>query len=214
MASMVVLGARGARADERVERAREHYVQGNAYYKLDKYQDALAEYEQAYIAKADPSFLFNIAQCHRLMGKRAEALKFYRRYLVEDPSSPNRAVAEKHIHDLESTPAPAAGSIAPGAAPTPGGGTPGGSVTADRDAPPPSAAPRPLLLAGSTPTAAPASPPPAVLEQSSRPDEDRHPIYTRWWFWAAVGAVAVAATAVTIGATAGGGQCDSGRICM
>src|SRR4029077_8453500 len=88
--------------DARTEKAREHYLQGDANYKLDKYANALAEYEQAYLAKPDPSFLYNIAQCHRLMGDRAEAVRFYKRYLNDAPAAANRPVAEKHVRDLES----------------------------------------------------------------------------------------------------------------
>ena len=72
---MAVLLAGGvARAQSRTEKAREHYLQGDAYYKLDKYASALQEYEQAYVAKSDPSFLYNIAQCRRLMGDKADAI--------------------------------------------------------------------------------------------------------------------------------------------
>jgi len=106
--------ARQAYADAKTEAAREHYLQGNAYYKLDRYKEALGEYEAAYIAHPDPSLLYNIAQCHRLMGNRAEALKFYRRFLADQPQSPNRALTEKHIRELEAAQdKPAAGVVAP-----------------------------------------------------------------------------------------------------
>src|SRR3954471_22411164 len=119
-----------AASDARTEKAREHYLQADAFYKLDRYASALQEYEQAYLAKPDPSFLYNIAQCHRLMGEKAEALKFYGRYLKDAPNAANRNVAEKHIKDLEaaltatpvtspsSSSAPVGGAAAP---PPPGG---------------------------------------------------------------------------------------------
>ena len=90
-------------ADPRLDSARAHSQEGDAYYKLEKYANAITEYEQAYLAKPDPSFLYNIAQCHRLMGQGPEAIKFYRRFLKDAPTAPNRAVAEKHIRDLEDT---------------------------------------------------------------------------------------------------------------
>jgi len=110
-------------ADPRTEKAREHYLQGDAYYKLDKYASALQEYEQAYVAKSDPSFLYNIAQCHRLMGDKAEALKFYRRYLKDAPTAPNREVAEKHIKDLEAALAAPGGAPPPAPTDAPSGGS-------------------------------------------------------------------------------------------
>ena len=102
--SVVLLASAGvARAgDPNAEKARAHFQQGDTYFKLEKYANALQEFEQAYLAKQDPSFLYNIAQCHRLMGNRVEAVRFYKRYLNDAPNAANRPVAEKHIRDLES----------------------------------------------------------------------------------------------------------------
>jgi tetratricopeptide (TPR) repeat protein len=232
-------GAAGERAalatpadDARTETARAHYLQGDAYYKLDKYANALQEYEQAYIAKADPSFLYNIAQCHRLMGNRAEALKFYKRYLKDAPNAANRPIAEKHIKDLE-----VALAHAPDAAPGTGGQA-GASAAATGTA----VAPPPVSPIGAPgPTSASTMPPPqaaqplgtqAVALQAAPPggngassanvlvgqngptpsQEEHHPIYTRWWFWTAIGAVVVGG--VLIAVTAGHDpSCPSGRIC-
>src|SRR4029078_6223872 len=101
--SVVLLAGGVAHAgDPKAEQARAHFQQGDTFFKLDKYAQALQEFEQAYLAKQDPSFLYNIAQCHRLMGNRVEAIRFYKRYLNDAPSAANRPVAEKHIRDLES----------------------------------------------------------------------------------------------------------------
>ncbi len=102
LAVLTASSAPAGAADARTEAAREHSRQADAYYKLEKYPNAIGEYEQAYLSKPDASFLFNIAQCHRLMGHAAEAIKFYRRFLNDAaPSAPSRAIAEKHIRDLE-----------------------------------------------------------------------------------------------------------------
>ncbi len=102
LVALLLMSGRPARAaDPRLDAARAHSQEGDAYYKLEKYANAITEYEQAYLAKPDPSFLYNIAQCHRLMGNGAEAINFYRRFLKDAPNAPNRAVAEKHIRDLE-----------------------------------------------------------------------------------------------------------------
>src|SRR5215217_5775702 len=99
---VLLLAGRSARAaDAKAEQARAHFQQGDTYFKLDKYANALQEFERAYLAKQDPSFLYNIAQCHRLMGNRVEAIRFYRRYLKDAPNAPNKDVADKHIKDLE-----------------------------------------------------------------------------------------------------------------
>ena len=102
LVALLLMSGRPSRAaDPRLDSARAHSQEGDSYYKLEKYANAITEYEQAYLAKPDPSFLYNIAQCHRLMGQGAEAIKFYRRFLKDAPTAPNRAVAEKHIRDLE-----------------------------------------------------------------------------------------------------------------
>jgi len=99
---LMIAGSGVARAgDPKAEQARAHFQQGDTYFKLDKYAPALQEFEQAYLAKQDPSFLYNIAQCHRLMGNRVEAIRFYKRYINDAATAPNRPVAEKHIHELE-----------------------------------------------------------------------------------------------------------------
>jgi tetratricopeptide (TPR) repeat protein len=84
-----------------VAEARRHYKQGTTYYNLNHFKEALAEYEAAYLAAAAPEFLFNIAQCHRKLGNRQEALAFYRSYLRNAPRAPNRAEVERRIAELE-----------------------------------------------------------------------------------------------------------------
>src|SRR3569623_1532253 len=76
--------------------AREYLEQGEANITLEKY-------EQGYLAKADASFLYNIAQCHRLMGDKPAALRFYKRFLNEATHVPNRPIVEQHIKELEAS---------------------------------------------------------------------------------------------------------------
>jgi tetratricopeptide (TPR) repeat protein len=198
VALLLMTGQPSRAADPRLDSARAHSQEGDAYYKLEKYANAITEYEQAYLAKPDPSFLYNIAQCHRLMGQGPEAIKFYRRFLKDAPTAPNRAVAEKHIRDLEDTsagtqPSPATAPRAVPVAPPPV------SVIPPTE-PPPASSPSP----GSNPlalTSAQVSTTPAVeIGTTSTPTESR-PIYSKWWFWTGVGAVLVGGI-ILIAATA------------
>jgi tetratricopeptide (TPR) repeat protein len=210
--------ARGA--DPRTESAREHSSQGDAYYKLEKYSNAIGEYEQAYLAKSDPSFLYNIAQCHRLMGQSAEAIKFYRRFLNDAPNAPNRSVAEKHIRDLEEASPPRSGAPAemPAAA-TPMPVPPPIATLPPPAASPPSAGPTPaaavpaLALSPPSPTS-PAGPSEmAPIGENAAPSPtDSHPIYTRWWFWTAVG-VALVGGIVVAAAVRHDPSCPGGYTC-
>lgn len=220
VAVVAIVAAGDARGDARTERAREHYLQGDAYYKLDKYADALREYEQAYIAKPDPSFLYNIAQCHRLMGNRADAIKFYKRYLQDASGAANRGIAEKHIRDLESNlprgAAPAETPPRPAAAATKEVSPPAPTavLAAPMPGPAETAAPKPVTkLALDAPP--PGQPPPAAaVENDSRDSpEGARPFYTRWWFWTAIGVVVVG-TVLIAAAASRDPSCPAGRFCQ
>lgn len=190
LAVLAAVGGPVRAADPKTEAAREHSRQGDAYYKLEKYANAIGEYEQAYLSKPDPSFLFNIAQCHRLSGHGPEAIKFYRRFLSDaPPNNPSRAVAEKHIRDLED-------SARSGAEPPPSHATPPPVTPLPPAVSPPPAGPpptgvgatTPLALEGTNPTSA-ANTTPIVENSSPPPPDDQKPFYYKWWFWTAVGAV-------------------------
>jgi tetratricopeptide (TPR) repeat protein len=205
LAAWLSAGRPARAADPRTESARQHSAQGDAYYKLEKYSNAIGEYEQAYLAKPDPSFLYNIAQCHRLMGQNAEALNFYRRFLRDAPNAPNREVAEKHIKDLEdashaSLEPPPVAAAPPAVASPPAPAPPPAPEPAASVPSPPS--PVPATNPGTTPggsTLALTAPPPATAPAGEMPPlgdagavsspSESHPIYTRWWFWTAIGVV-------------------------
>jgi len=167
--------------------AREYFERGEAFFKLEKYKEALEQYEQGYLAKADASFLYNIAQCHRLMGDKPAALRFYKRFLNEATHVPNRPIVEQHIKELESSLADEA--------PMP--------------APPP---PDPLPSAPEPATTAP-----ALMAQPAPapgPARDQQPLYKKWWFWTIVGAVAVGGGVAAYLGTRSSSSCEAGRVCM
>lgn len=185
------------------EKARERFKAGEAFFKLEKYKDALEEYEQGYMARNDASFLYNIAQCHRLMGNKPVALRFYRRFLDEATRVPNRPVVEQHIRDLEKALA----------------------VAAEEPPPPPVAMPPvplpeelPVDLAAPTPssneTTLVGTPTPGSGTHSTSATSDE-PLTSRWWFWPAMGVIAIGAGVGTYLALRGGGsECPAGRVCM
>lgn len=102
--------------------ARRLYDQAKTEYALGSFEKALADFSLAY--KQDPSvasLLFNIGQCHRLLGHWKEALFAYRGYLRERPAAPNRPEVESLIakaeRESEAKPLPAQGSPAPASQP-------------------------------------------------------------------------------------------------
>jgi tetratricopeptide (TPR) repeat protein len=182
-----------AKAD--ATRARAHYERGTSLFQVGEYRQALDEFKQAHIEKADPAFLYNIAQCHRLLGESKEALTFYRRYLSLAPDTALRPEVEKRIHELESAPAT---SDAPTAPPLPSP-----VATSPQTSPPRVSAAQ--LSEVSQPLPPPA---PSMIETRSDRSATGRPLYSRWWVWAIVGAgVAVVATALILRNDTGTSDC-------
>ena len=163
-----------ARADEEAtEQARQHYAKGKQAFDLGKWDDAIAEFEEAYKLRSDPTFLFNMAQAYRRKGDLQRALDLYKNYLIENPETPKRAEIEKRIRALEKemknparrqieapvAPAPAS---APASVPPFGGfGTDSPPNLPPRASPAPVAAPAPVPAPSPAPAPAPESAPPA-----------------------------------------------------
>ena len=95
------------------------FDEGQKRFLAGEYREALGWFKKGFLATEDPSFLLNIAQCHRSLGESKEALMMYRLYLKSTPDGKNRearAVAAKAIRELEvEAAAPAAPPAAPGA---------------------------------------------------------------------------------------------------
>jgi tetratricopeptide (TPR) repeat protein len=126
--------------------AREAYKEGTKQFEIGNYAAALDAFKRAYLAYEEPAFLFNMAQCERLLGQTQEALRTYKMFNKKVPDAPNheevektivalqqqldqeRAAAEKPMPAPEPTPAPAA------AAPV-----------VQTQAPPPKPPPKPLV---------------------------------------------------------------------
>ncbi|HEY4394191.1 MAG TPA: hypothetical protein VGP64_09015 [Polyangia bacterium] len=122
-AALPALPAPASPADVEVD---EHVAQGHRLYLLGRSQDAIAEYRRAYELRADPQFLFQIAEAYRQLGASVQALFYYERYLAGAPAGPDRGVAEQRVAELDSLraapppPSPPAGLLAaPGATPGP-----------------------------------------------------------------------------------------------
>jgi tetratricopeptide (TPR) repeat protein len=81
--------------------AKSHFSMGTRLYEVGEYRQALDEFKAAHLAKPDPAFLYNIAQCHRQLGDLDLAATMYRRYLVASPNAKNRPEVEKRIAEIE-----------------------------------------------------------------------------------------------------------------
>jgi tetratricopeptide (TPR) repeat protein len=177
IAWILLLYASVASAKTREEEAKQHYEAGTTAFNLTQYDEAIAEYEAAYRLQADPGFLYNMAQAHRLAGHLDKAVRFYRNYLRLAPETPLRAAIEERIGELEKTlaaqqaAAPPQGTMPPAPSTTPIVSPPAIPVTL----PPPTTAPE------------------VALVEKPAPVDEATPVYKKWWLWTIVGVVVVGA---------------------
>jgi len=82
---------------------KQHYDKATRAYDIQKYTEAVEEYQKAYEIGGDPAMLYNVAQSYRLNDQLPDALRFYRRYLQRSPNARNREDVERKIADLERT---------------------------------------------------------------------------------------------------------------
>jgi len=209
------------------QKAKQHYLQGEAYFKSKNFSEAMDEYQKGYLEKPDPVFIFNIAQCQRLLGNSSAAIEFYQRYLKEAPNGPGRPVAEREIAALRGpsqpeTPAAEAAVVPPAPAVPPGPivPLPAAPVTATAPAAPPPAAPPPEPVrpqVTEAPPPLPAAPMPAnpsapvYVATQAQPTEP--PVYKRWYFWTAIGVLVLSTVIVASATSSNRPACDAGRVC-
>jgi tetratricopeptide (TPR) repeat protein len=83
--------------DAEVER---HAALGQRLLEHGRTQEAIAEFRRAYELRADPRFLYDIAEGYRLLGLRDQARFFYERYLATSPDAPDRDEVEAALASL------------------------------------------------------------------------------------------------------------------
>src|SRR5205814_7277149 len=71
--------------DTTTRAAKRHYDRGQKLFALQKFDEALDQFQQAFDAKPIPDFLFNIGQCQRNLGDYESAIFSFKRYLKLSP---------------------------------------------------------------------------------------------------------------------------------
>ena len=180
---LLLASANAVAADD----AKSHYQKATAHFAVGEYHDAAIEYEEAFKLKQDPAILFNAAQSFRLAGDNQQALLLYNNIIKLYPSTQYAKDSKERIEKLaQATTAPPAATPAP-VTPIP---PPAPAVVA----PPPAIEP-----AAGTPGAS------ATVVSSAPPNaSEAHPVYTRWWFWTAIGVVAAGAVITAVAVSSGG----------
>lgn len=169
---VLLLLPRPSRADE-TSAARASYESATRHYNVAEYEEALQDFKDGYRLKPDPAFLYNIGQCHRMLGHVDEALALYKSYLREAPEAKNRGEVERKIDELQAQRAAVAASPPPTSMEL--GQAPGSRAT--------TTSPGLDLTASNI---------------GSRDLTGSRPVYREWWFWTAAAAVAAGA-AISIG---------------
>jgi tetratricopeptide (TPR) repeat protein len=77
-----------------------HAALGQRLLEHGRTQDAIAEFRRAYELRADPRFLFDIAEGYRRLGLVDQARFFYDRYLAAAPDAPDREEVEAALAAL------------------------------------------------------------------------------------------------------------------
>jgi tetratricopeptide (TPR) repeat protein len=102
MGALVValwLVAAPAGADK--QKSKELYRKGMAAFVLERWDQAIAEFEAGFQEEPEAAFLYNIAQAHNKAGRPALAVQFYRKYLELSSDSADRAEVEREIAEQE-----------------------------------------------------------------------------------------------------------------
>jgi len=113
--------------DHLAEAAKAHYEQGQTLYAAGQFAEARAEFLAGFELSHKPAFLFNAAECARLMGKLDVARDGYDQYLKLDPNGKLAMLALQRLDELgpkaaepaKSGPPPAPTLPAPGSTPPP-----------------------------------------------------------------------------------------------
>jgi hypothetical protein len=169
--------------------AKAHYNKASRLYDVGEYRQALEEFKAAHVAKPDPAFLFNIAQCHRQLGELELAVVMYKRFLATSAKAANRSEVERRVAELEATLAAQKNKSPEGEAPAAVTAVPAAVTATDT-------APAAVVPSGATAT-------PAALDTSAAPAPPASGSSLRYLRWIGVGVtVALAGGAIATGLSA------------
>jgi len=156
--------------------AKEAFVRGDAAFKQERFEDALAAFKSGFELSEKPRFLLNIGHCQKKLGRLEEALNSYQRFLATDPKPADRDLAQQMVDEV--TPLVA-------------------QEKAEREQRERAAQ---LAMSPPPPPAAATVPLNNIQAQTTEPDV---PIYSRWYFWAGVGVVVVAGVVAGVALSGG-----------
>ncbi len=87
--------------DATMAQAKQHFETGRNAYNAGDYVTAIREFKQAETLRPSPILDYNIGLANEKLGKRRVAVKYYRRYLEEQPNASNKAEVDGKVATLE-----------------------------------------------------------------------------------------------------------------
>jgi len=82
-------------------KARDLYEEGQRFYNIGEYDQAIEKFKASYVQVPAPLLLFNIAQAYRLSGDCEQALRSYETYLREVPKPANKRQVDQAVQICE-----------------------------------------------------------------------------------------------------------------
>lgn len=96
----VLLATTPAHAQSKLDRAKKHFEQGEAYFRAKTYDRAIDEYQKAYDLVQKPGLLFNIGLAHEYAGNAEEAVAMYQQYIAAEPEGAKAPEARARMESL------------------------------------------------------------------------------------------------------------------
>jgi tetratricopeptide (TPR) repeat protein len=87
--------------DATMAQAKSHFETGRNSYNAGDYVTAIREFKAAEQLRPSPILDYNIGLANEKLGKRRVAVKYYKRYLEEQPNASNKAEVEGKVQSLE-----------------------------------------------------------------------------------------------------------------
>ncbi len=168
-----------ATGDAAMAEAKQHFETGRNAYNAGDYVTAIHEFKAAEQLRPSPILSYNIGLANEKLGKRRVAVKYYKRYLEQQPNAANKAEVEGKVSTLEAEiaaePSAAASAQPGGTAPQPNA-----QVEQPGDMPPPDQNATAAAQPGYDPYSSQA---PAGQPVAAKPAKKR----SHWWIGLIIG---------------------------
>jgi hypothetical protein len=195
MAALIVACAAPALAQD-YEAAGRHFAQAQEAFAKGQFNRAADEFEAAYAITKDAVLLFNIGESYEKAGNARGAVRYYRKYVAEQPQATDRSEVDRRIQALEKKagiepPPPTPITPPPAPASSPPSNVPPATLANpfDKPAEPAQAAP--------APASAP-QPETATSAPAAGPLDEEHPSTTKVVAWIGVATTVALLTAGAI----------------